>query len=104
MRRVRAHQLADYPLMGITIRRSQYQALAQLEAAPPDLQAPRNIVEQPVLQLLHAVIRALDRLELVIDDVVQQPVQQVADSEFGEVGFSSQRRTTAPMSGPSSFT
>src|SRR5262249_39614465 len=36
-------------------------------------------------QLFQAVIQALHRLELVIDDVVQQPVQQVADPELGEV-------------------
>jgi hypothetical protein len=71
--------------MGMTIRRSSTRLL-QLEAPPLDLQAPRDVIEQPVLQLLHAVIQALHRLELTIDDVVQQPVQQVADAEFGEVG------------------
>ena len=83
---VMAHQLATTSLMGGHDPAQQHQALAQLEAAPLDLQPARSIVEQPVLQLLHAVIQALDRLELAIDDVVQQPVQQVADPEPGQVG------------------
>src|SRR4029077_19990163 len=81
---VTAHQFADYLGHGDDDPAEQHQALAQLEAPPLDLQAPRNVAEQPVLQLLHAVIQALHRLELTVDDVVQQPVQQVADPEFGE--------------------
>ena len=65
---VTAHQLADYLAHGEHDPAEQDQALAQREDAPLDLQAPRHAVEQPVL---HAVIQALDRLGLAIDDVVQ---------------------------------
>jgi hypothetical protein len=40
---------------------------------------------------------------VAIDDVVQQPVQQVADPEFREVGAFVQRSATASMSSRSSW-
>jgi hypothetical protein len=65
----------------------QHEALAQLEAAPLHLHVVRDVVEQPVLDFLDAVVQALHRVEVAVDDVVQQPVQQVADPEPGQVGF-----------------
>src|SRR5690242_8683683 len=88
--------------MGIMIRRSSTRLLRSWKLRKPDLQA-RSIVEQLGLQLLHGVIQALDRLELAIDDVIQQPVQQVPTPNLTRSGFSSRRWTTAPIPRPSSL-
>jgi hypothetical protein len=84
---VMAHQLANYLAHGDHDPALQHQAPAQLEAVPLDRQAAGSIVEQLGLQLLHGVIQALDRLELAIDDVIQQPVQEVADPQLDQVGI-----------------
>src|SRR6185437_9380854 len=60
----------------------QHQAPAQLEAAPLDLQVVLDVLEQSVLDVLHAVVQALHRVEVGVHDVVEQPVQQVADPEL----------------------
>jgi hypothetical protein len=63
----------------------QDQALAQLETAP--LQVPvRFVVEQPVFQLLDGVVQFLHRGEVAVHQVVDQAMQQEADSVAGQIG------------------
>jgi hypothetical protein len=38
-----------------------------------------------VLQLFHVVIQSLDSLKLPVDEVNEQPVQQIADTELAQV-------------------
>ena len=45
-----------------------------------------RLVEQLVLQLLDGVVQRLDGGEVAVHDVVEQPVQQVADAGVGQVG------------------
>src|SRR5262249_9137106 len=80
------HQVVHHVAHGKHHPAQQHKALTQLEAAPLDLHAPRSAVEQLVLQPFGEVIQVLHRLELGIDDVVEQPVQQVADPGPGQIG------------------
>ena len=54
------------------------QVFAQLKC--PALQVcPGRPVEQVVLQTLDAVIESLDRVEVTVDDHIEQPVHERAD-------------------------
>src|SRR6266487_403788 len=63
----------------------QHQALAQLEAAQLHLAVGGRRGEQLVFQVLDGAIQALNRVEVPINDIVEQPVQQVADAELRQV-------------------
>ena len=63
----------------------QDQRLAQLERAPLHVLVPRVVVEELVLQRLNLAVQFLDRLEVGVHHVVEQPVQQEADATFGQV-------------------
>jgi len=63
---VTAHHRVDHLAHGDHHPAQQHQALAQLEAAPLDLHVVRDVIEQPVLQLLHAVIQALHGFEVTV--------------------------------------
>ena len=64
----------------------QHQALAQLER--PALHRLDGVppgVEEPVLGLLDRLVQRLDRPEVPVDEIVQQPVQQKRHAVLGQV-------------------
>jgi hypothetical protein len=64
----------------------QDQRLAQLEGPPLHLGTAKAVVEEQVLELLDLGVEGLDRLEVPVDDDIEQAPQQEADTVLGEVG------------------
>ena len=70
----------------MTIRRSSTRLLRSSKLRRWTSHALRVGREQVVLQGFDGVVHALHRFEVAVHDVVEQPVQQVADAELGQVG------------------
>ena len=76
--------LAQQPADHLTHRQDDatelHQRLAPVERGPLHLVAQRSLVEQRVLEVLELVVHDLHRVEMAVDDDVEQPVHQGQDA------------------------